>query len=134
MTDEAFGEGRIECVPSIFPGIEIIIDEEGKHKGLPVNAIATGLLHPSIADVLVGDAVLAAVKKDSLDGMSEFAKEFIVKQICEAINECHENKSIFDDDSRRADFCETAKIRASMNEENKDSTIRETLGFEVTEE
>ena len=82
-----FGGGNVECVPSIFSGIEIIIDEEGKHKGLPVNAIATGLLHPSIADVLVGDAVLAAVKKDSLDGMSEFAKEFIVKQIFEAVAE-----------------------------------------------
>ena len=82
-----FGGGNVECVPSIFSGIEIIIDEEGKHKGLPVNAIATGLLHPSIADVLVGDAVLAAVKKDSLDGMSEFAKEFIVKQINDAVTE-----------------------------------------------
>lgn len=82
-----FGGGNVECVPSIFPGIEIIIDEEGKHKGLPVNAIATGLLHPSIADVLAGDAVLAAVKKDSLDGMSEYAKEFIVQQISAAVTE-----------------------------------------------
>ena len=82
-----FGGNNIETVPSVFPGIEILIDEEGKLKGLPVNAIATGLVHPSVADVLVGDAVLVSVKKNNLDGMNEKAMEFITGRVLEAVLE-----------------------------------------------
>ena len=76
-----FGGANVECIPSVFPGVEIIIDEEGKLKSLPVNRIATELLHPSFLDVLVGNAVLVFVKKDSLDGMSKSNMEIVTKKI-----------------------------------------------------
>ena len=86
-----FGGANVECIPSVFPGVEIIIDEEGKLKLLEENPIATELLHPSFQDVLVGNAVLVAVKKDNLDGMSKSNMEFVTSKIFKFMWEQKEN-------------------------------------------
>ena len=76
-----FGGANIECVPSVFPGTEILVDEEGKLKCLEENPIATLLMHPSMFDVLVGDAVICGVNGDNLDGMSKENMELVAGQI-----------------------------------------------------
>lgn len=76
-----FGGANIECVPSVFPGTEILVDEEGKLKLLEENPIATLIMHPSMLDVLVGDAVICGVNGDNLDGMTKETMELVTGRI-----------------------------------------------------
>lgn len=76
-----FGGSNIECVPSVFPGTEILVDEEGKLKFLEENPIATLIMHPSMLDVLVGDAVICGVNGDNLDGMTKETMELVAGRI-----------------------------------------------------
>lgn len=60
FTDEAYdliGASTIEIVPTIIPGMIMLIDEEGKLQGKPVNRAATRL-YPYDGDVIVGDVLL----------------------------------------------------------------------------
>ena len=67
--------GYIEVVPTWLGddwareegvGLVMIVDEEGKLKGKPINSCATEMLANNIRDVIVGDAVIAGVKDDEI--------------------------------------------------------------------
>ena len=65
--------GYIETVPSIFRDYILVIDEEGKLKGLPKNRIANELSALSVQwfDVLFGPALIAKIEGDRIVGLSE---------------------------------------------------------------
>jgi hypothetical protein len=59
--------GYIETVPAKGKNQIIILNEDGIHKQLPVNEVATNLLHPKMApwsfNVILGDVVVADRKE-----------------------------------------------------------------------
>lgn len=55
--------GYIELAPSIAPGWTLVIDEEGKLKGKPINQRATVLYVNGGADPIVGDALYLKSKE-----------------------------------------------------------------------
>lgn len=84
---EAVG-GHIETVPSVLadewtgePGGKVImvINEEGKLKGLPVNTTAT-LLSQLLFDNIVGNAVLCEAKGEDILGFTRAAAGMIRRQ------------------------------------------------------
>jgi hypothetical protein len=51
--------------------IALVVDDEGKLKGKPVNIAATALYHaalPGVQDVIVGDALLVRVEHEGVTG------------------------------------------------------------------
>lgn len=72
--------GPIEVTPSclgaswareLVDGIDLIVNEEGKLRRLPLNEDATDLYAHCGRDMIVGDALLAAARGDELIGFSE---------------------------------------------------------------
>ena len=57
--------GYIETVPACFVGLQIIVNEEGKLKGLPFNDTATDFARGQ-GDSLVGNAVVMAAEGSDL--------------------------------------------------------------------
>lgn len=60
---EAIGGGWIEIVRTQTGRRILVIDEEGKLKGMPLNSRASGLYDPTYSDVIVGIAILATNKE-----------------------------------------------------------------------
>lgn len=80
--------GYIECAPSALDPtwarepaerIMLVINEEGKLKGLPLNEKATELFTWAGMDVIAGAAILLAVRGDELIGFTKPAAETICK-------------------------------------------------------
>lgn len=56
---EAIGGGYIEiCQLNLFPDSVMVIDEDGKNKGLPFNEMATAIYNRLPRDCIVGDALV----------------------------------------------------------------------------
>lgn len=81
-------EGNIETVPTALAGewsheqgvgLTLIINEEGKLLGLPVNQLATDMAY-IFNDVIVGNAVLMGTKDEDFIGLTKEAAENIVKK------------------------------------------------------
>ena len=84
-------EGHIEVTPTMLAAswsrekdtdaIILIINEEGKLKGLPLNQKATDISGINLYDdVIVGNAILMAVRGEELIGLTEEAADNIIKQ------------------------------------------------------
>lgn len=58
----------------------LIINEEGKLRGLPYNDAATTMAHIAKTDEIVGNAVLMLARGDELIGFKESAARNIIKQ------------------------------------------------------
>lgn len=81
--------GYFECATSMLDPtwarelverIVLVINEEGKLKGLPVNEKATELFYWAGMDVIAGTAILLAVRGDELIGFTKPAAETICKE------------------------------------------------------
>ena len=80
-----FVGGYIETVPTYFDNdVILLVNEEGKLKGLSYNEVASAIQHFTRADLLCGDAVLVRVDGEDFDGFDEERKEFIMNSICDA--------------------------------------------------
>ena len=83
-------EGHIEVTPTMLAAswsrekdtdaIILIINEEGKLKGLPLNQKATDISGINPYDVIVGNAILMAVRGEELIGLTEEAADNIIKK------------------------------------------------------
>ena len=73
--------GYIECVPTMFPHIEMLVNEEGKLDGMKYNKVATDISRVSEYDMIVGDAVLCKVCGDHLVGLSKTEAEEIIRRL-----------------------------------------------------
>ena len=75
--------GYIETVPSIFRDYILVIDEEGKLKGLQENRIANKLSALSVQwfDVLVGPALIAKIEGDRIVGLSEAETDKLMNRL-----------------------------------------------------
>jgi len=75
--------GYIETVPCIFRDYILVIDEEGKLKGLPKNRIANELSALSVQwfDVLVGPALIAKTEGDRIVGLSEAETDKLMNRL-----------------------------------------------------
>lgn len=81
-------DGPIETVPAL-PGVEwerdedgmplLLVNEEGKLRGLPRNALATEITM-LLQDEIVGNAVLMAGKLDGLVGMTRERVESVLER------------------------------------------------------
>lgn len=80
-------EGYIETVPTVLAddwskepdvGTVLIVNEEGKLRGLPLNQWATDL-SGVYDDVIVGNAVLMGTRGEELIGLTKAAADNIVK-------------------------------------------------------
>lgn len=60
-------------------GLTLIINEEGKLLGLPVNQLATDMVY-IFNDVIVGNAVLMGTTEEDFIGLTKEAAENIVKK------------------------------------------------------
>ena len=81
-------EGCIETVPAALAagwtheqgvGLTLIINEEGKLLGLPVNPLATDMAG-IYNDVIVGNAILMGTRGEEFIGLTQAAAENIVKK------------------------------------------------------
>lgn len=81
-------EGHIETVPSVMSsewskekdvGLTLIINEEGKLLGLPVNRTATDMA-AIYNDVIVGNAILMGTTEEDFIGLTKEAAEHIVEK------------------------------------------------------
>lgn len=81
-------EGNIETVPVVLSsgwskekdvGLTLIINEEGKLLGLPVNQKATDMA-AIYNDVIVGNAVLMGTTEEDFIGLAKEAAEHIVEE------------------------------------------------------
>lgn len=81
-------EGHIETVPTMMSsawskekdvGLTLIINEEGKLLGLPMNQLATDMAY-LFNDVIVGNAVLMGTTDEDFIGLTKEAAENIVKK------------------------------------------------------
>ena len=81
-------EGNIETVPTALAGewsheqgvgLTLIINEEGKLLGLPVNQLATDMPH-LFNDAIVGNAILMGTTDEDFIGLAKEAAENIVKK------------------------------------------------------
>lgn len=81
-------EGYIETVPTMLAqnwsheanvGLTLIINEEGKLLGLPVNELATDMAY-LFNDVIVGNAILMGTTEEDFIGLTKEAAENIVKK------------------------------------------------------
>lgn len=81
-------EGHIETVPVVLSsewskekdvGLTLIINEEGKLLGLPVNQTATDMA-AIYNDVIVGNAVLMGTTEEDFIGLAKEAAENIVEK------------------------------------------------------
>jgi hypothetical protein len=75
--------GYIETVPCIFKDYILVIDEEGKLKGLQENRIANELSALSVQwfDVLVGPALIAKTEEDRIVGLSEAEADKLMNRL-----------------------------------------------------
>ena len=65
--------GYIETTPTVIKKYQLVVDEEGKLKGLPINGKATvACLFP---DTIVGTAVLMKAGKEDLEPMDDAEAE-----------------------------------------------------------
>ena len=80
--------GYIECVPTIFGGVEMLINEEGKLHDLKYNEVATDISRVSEYDMIVGDVVLCKINGEHLVGFGEME----AKEICEEIERRFDEK------------------------------------------
>lgn len=82
-------EGYIETAPAAptAEGLQtvLIVNEEGKLRGLPINEPATRLC--AVPDLIVGNALLMAVKGDRLIGLKQKEAERILQALCESAGE-----------------------------------------------
>lgn len=78
-------EGYIETVPAFVDEIEepivMIVNEEGKLKGLAVNECETDIMRYNICDVIVGNAVLVIQSGAELLPMDKATAEKILQQL-----------------------------------------------------
>ena len=81
-------EGHIETVPTALAGewsheqgvgLTLIINEEGKLLGMPVNRLATDMAYP-FNDVIVGNAILIGTTDEDFIGLTKEAAENIVEK------------------------------------------------------
>ena len=81
-------EGHIETVPTALAGewsheqgvgLTIIINEEGKLLGMPVNRLATDMAY-LFNDVIVGNAILIGTTDEDFIGLTKEAAENIVEK------------------------------------------------------
>lgn len=81
-------EGHIETVPTVMStgwrkekdvGLTLIINEEGKLLGLPVNQTATDMA-AIYNDVIVGNAILMGTTEEDFIGLTKEAAEHIVEE------------------------------------------------------
>lgn len=81
-------EGHIETVPVVISsewskekdvGLTLIINEEGKLRGLPVNQTATDMA-AIYNDVIVGNAVLMGTTEEDFIGLTKEAAEHIAEE------------------------------------------------------
>lgn len=81
-------EGHIETVPTVMSsgwskekdvGLTLIINEEGKLLGLPVNQTATDMA-TIYNDVIVGNAILMGTTEEDFIGLTKEAAEHIVEE------------------------------------------------------
>ena len=72
--------GYIETVPCIFTDYILVIDEEGKLKGLKENRIANAL-SVQWFDVLVGPALIAKTEEDRIVGLSEAETDKLMNRL-----------------------------------------------------
>ncbi len=75
--------GYIETVPCIFRDYILVIDEEGKLKGLQENRIANELSALSVQwfDVLAGPALIAKIEGDRIVGLSEAETDKLMNRL-----------------------------------------------------
>ena len=80
-------EGPIETVPTGLAdgwsleegvGLTLIVNEEGKLRGLPINDSATDMA-AVLGDTIVGNAVLMGVRGEDFVGLQETAAKIIVR-------------------------------------------------------
>lgn len=81
-------EGHIETVPTSLAGewsheqgvgLTLIINEEGKLLGMPVNRLATDMAY-LFNDVIVGNAILIGTTDEDFIGLTKEAAENIVEK------------------------------------------------------
>lgn len=81
-------EGHIETVPTALAGewsheqgvgLTLIINEEGKLLGMPVNRLATDMAY-LFNDVIVGSAILIGTTDEDFIGLTKEAAENIVEK------------------------------------------------------
>lgn len=81
-------KGHIETVPTVMSsgwskekdvGLTLIINEEGKLLGLPVNQTATDMA-AIYNDVIVGNAILMGTTEEDFIGLTKEAAEHIVEE------------------------------------------------------
>ena len=72
--------GYIECVPTAYPHIEMLVNEEGRLDGLAYNEVATKL-QKCRYDMIVGDAVLCKIHGDRLVGLTPLEASMVIKYI-----------------------------------------------------
>lgn len=81
-------EGHIETVPTVMSsgwskekdvGLTLIINEEGKLLGMPVNRLATDMAY-LFNDVIVGNAILIGTTDEDFIGLTKEAAENIVEK------------------------------------------------------
>ena len=86
-TLQSLVEGPIETVPTVLldgwsgekdVGLTLIVNEEGKLRGLPINESATDMA-AVLGDTIVGNAVLMGVRGEDFVGLQETAAENIVR-------------------------------------------------------
>ena len=82
-------EGYIETVPTAMAGewsheqgvgLTLIINEEGKLLGMPVNRLATDMAYLFFNDVIVGNAILIGATDEGFIGLTKEAAENIVEK------------------------------------------------------
>ena len=87
-TMQGIVEGNIETVPAVLAegwsheegvGLVLIVNEEGKLLGLPVNQLATDMA-AVYNDVLVGNAILMGAKGEDFVGLTAEAAKNIVEK------------------------------------------------------
>ena len=74
-TLQDIGDGYIEMIP-ISKTIVLIVNEEGKLKGLPVNFYLRDL-----RDYIVGPAIFAGVKGEDLTSLSDSQAKRLMKEL-----------------------------------------------------
>ena len=81
-------EGHIETVPTVMStgwskekdvGLTLIINEEGKLLGMPVNRLATDMAY-LFNDVIVGNAILIGTTDEDFIGLTKEAAENIMEK------------------------------------------------------
>lgn len=76
--------GYIETVRTGTPGVIMVINEEGRLKGLPYNSLASRVYYEGFgASPIVGTAVLVKDAGDELDGLDQAAATLMMGHLFE---------------------------------------------------